>query len=42
MRTPPAEVEIDAALIEALLAHQFPDLTGEVRLPDGRMMLVNQ
>jgi aminoglycoside phosphotransferase (APT) family kinase protein len=32
MRTPPGEVDIDAALIEALLHHQFPALTGEVRI----------
>lgn len=32
MRTPPAEVDIDAALIEALVHDQFPALTGEVRI----------
>ncbi len=32
MRSPPAEVDIDAPLIEALLHDQFPELTGEVRI----------
>jgi aminoglycoside phosphotransferase (APT) family kinase protein len=32
MRTPPAEVEISAELIEALLQEQFPELAGEVRI----------
>lgn len=32
MRTPPAEVDIDAALIAALLLEQFPELAGEVRV----------
>lgn len=32
MRTPPAEVEIDVALVEALLRRQFPALAGEVRI----------
>jgi aminoglycoside phosphotransferase (APT) family kinase protein len=32
MRSPPAEVEIDARLVSALLRDQFPELTGEVRV----------
>ncbi|WP_375432247.1 aminoglycoside phosphotransferase family protein [uncultured Friedmanniella sp.] len=32
MQTPPAEVDIDASLIAALLQDQFPALTGEVRI----------
>lgn len=32
MRTPPAEVDIDVALIDALVREQFPELAGEVRL----------
>lgn len=32
MRTPPAEVEIDASLIAALVSDQFPALAGEVRV----------
>lgn len=32
MRSPPAEVDIDAALIEALLREQFPALAGGVRI----------
>lgn len=32
MRTPAAEVEIDAALISALLEDQFPALAGELRI----------
>lgn len=32
MRTPPAEVDVDEALIRALLGEQFPALTGEVRI----------
>ena len=32
MRTPPAEVDIDTALIEKLLHDQFPVMAGEVRI----------
>jgi len=32
MRTPPTEVDVDAALIEALLQDQFPALRGQVRV----------
>lgn len=32
MRTPPAELEVDAGLVEALLGDQLPDLVGAVRV----------
>ena len=32
MRTPPAEVDIDVALIEGLVRDQFPAMAGEVRI----------
>ena len=32
MRSPAAEVHIDAPLVEALLSAQLPELTGEVRI----------
>ena len=32
MRTPPAEIDIDAALIEKLLHDQFPAIAGKVRI----------